>query len=124
MYLAVLQAEKERRTTRLMAQRQALLDQREQLARWQGEDSHLINPQGLLQEQARLSAIERAYDGLEDRLALVTEDALRAVERRVADQQPEAAPDALPENDLLDPQALDDLHTLLALYGSGGEAGA
>ncbi len=122
-YLGILQAEKERRTQRLMAQRQALLEQREQMTRWEGEDARLIDPQTLLQEKARLTAIERAYDGLEDRLALVTEDALRAVEQRVADQQPDETPDALPENGLFDPKALDDLHRLLMVYGTGAEAG-
>lgn len=122
-YLGIVQAEKERRTTRLWAQRQAMLDQRDRLARWEGEDSHLIDKQALVGEQARLSAMERAYETMENRLALVTEDALLAVEQRMADWRPIAAPDPLPKNDLFNARALEDLHALLALYGGGTEAG-
>ncbi len=122
-YLNILQAEKERRTARLWAQRQALDEQRTQLDRWESEDGHLIDPQSLAAEQARLTAIERAYEGMESRLALVTEDAMLAIEQHLADKQPAAEPESLPTNDLFHAQALDTLHALLALYGGSGETG-
>ncbi len=121
-YLGVVQAEHTRRAASLAAQRQALAERQAQVARWEGEDAALIDPDTLLIEQNRLAAVQRACHGAAERLALVAEDAQRAVEQRVVEQQPQAETETLPQNGLFDPALLDALHTLLALYGGGSQA--
>lgn len=121
-YLGLLQAEKNRRLVKLESQRAALAEQRERIARFEGEDARLIDAQSLLVEKDRLAAMERALDGVEDRFALVNEDALRAVEQRVAEQKPQETPEGLPHNKLFNPALLHELHTLLTLYGTAADA--
>jgi len=121
-YLAVIHAEKAHRTAKLDAQRLALAEQDERLALWQGEDARLIDPQALRAEQSRREAMRRAYNSMADRLALVEEDEVRAVQARLA-AQPAAEPaDELPRNDLFDPALLSALHRLLSLYGADFDA--
>lgn len=121
-YLSLVQADKEYRRQRLDAQREALAEQEERIARWEGEDARLMDPNALLQEKNRLNAMYRALAGLEERMALVTEDAMRAVEQRITDRKPPQGQETLPENDLFDQTLLDGLHTLLTQYGSAAEA--
>ena len=120
-YLSVVQAEKTARLARLDAQRLALMEQQERVTRYEGEDSRLIDPATLAMEQNRLLAMERAFAAAESRAALVTEDALRAVEQRVADRNPAPQSETLTPNQLFDPTTLNDLHTLLTQYGSPAE---
>ena len=120
-YLAALHGEKSHRADRLETQRQALAEQEERIALWEGEDSRLIDPQALRAEQGRRDAMRRAYAGMSERLALVEEDEVRAVEARLADQPAAIPADELPQNDLFRPELLSALHRLLTLYGTAEE---
>lgn len=118
-YLGILQAEQARRMQKLDSQRAALQEQRERFARFAGEDASLVDAQTLLLEQNRMDAMERAADAMEDRFALVHEDALRAVEQHIGDTPAtQAQPDALPHNGLFDAGLLSALHSLLTQYGA------
>ncbi|HPS81767.1 MAG TPA: hypothetical protein PLP25_07915, partial [Candidatus Limiplasma sp.] len=121
-YLTAVKAEKTRRAGQLESQRQALREQEERIALWEGEDARYMDPQTLQQEKARYEAMQRAYAGMADRLSLVQEDEMRAVERRVADTPALATDLELPDNGLFEPEALNALHELLTLYGAGEEA--
>ena len=120
-YLAVLHGEKAHRADRLEAQRQALDEQEERIALWEGEDARLIDPQALRAEQGRRDAMRRAYAGMSERLAQVEEDEVRAVEARLSDQPATIPADELPQNDLFRPELLTALHGLLTLYGTDYE---
>ena len=120
-FLTALQTEKEARTEKLEGQRQALAEQDERIARMEGEDAHLTDPRALRQEKSRREAMLRSFAGMEDRLALVDADIVRAVENHVANVKPALSADEPPRNSLFNPAMLNAMHDLLILYGT--EAG-
>ncbi len=120
-FLSALQSEREERTQRMEAQRQAIQEQNGSIARWEGEDRHLIDPKALRQEKSRRDTMLRALAGLEDRAALVEADIVRAVEKHVADVTPALRDDEPSPNNLFSPTGLNAMHDLLALYGADAE---
>lgn len=117
-FLAALQAEKEARVEKLEAQRQALAEQDERIALMEGADAHLTDPRAVRQEKGRREAMLRVFAGMEDRIALVDADIVRAVEGRVAQVQPALSGDEPPVNGLFNPTLLNAMHELLILYGT------
>ena len=117
-YLLAIHAEKQLRLEQLEAGRLALAEQQSRMDLWAGEDAARIDPSALRQETNRLTALQRAYAGLETRAALMEEDELRAVQQRIGAARSTLAPEDLPANNLFDPILLDALHTLLTRYGS------
>ncbi|MDD3214611.1 MAG: hypothetical protein PHY64_13125, partial [Eubacteriales bacterium] len=122
-FLTALQTEKTLRTQRVEAQRTALEELSEHIALMEGEDRHLTDPKTLRQEQSRREAMARALAGMEDRAALVEADIVHAVEKHVGDVPTTLPDDDASHNGLFDPDAINAMHELLLLYGTGAETG-
>lgn len=105
---------------RLFRQRSDVAELAEQIALWHGEDSALIDPQTLRQEEERLAAMRRAQADMESRLTIIGADIEDAIRQNVVESIP--APPAAeagepPRNELVDSGLLTALETLLREYG-------
>lgn len=120
MQLEIFKNAQLRQREKLKLQEAAVAELTEQIRRWQGEDSHLIDSQLLPQEQERLSAMRRVADSIRRKQRKIAHDIEAAIRENIVSTipMPEAgAHDVLPENGLLDAQLLTALHELLSLYG-------
>lgn len=121
-WLELLKGAQDAARASLYRQEQAVGEMRERIDRWHGEDSGLIEPQALRQEEERLGAMERecAYRAL--RYQQIGADVQAAIRENVVEQYPDpdnGDGDMLPQNGLMDAALLEQLHLLLIQYGLG-----
>lgn len=98
---------------------------RDQIALWHGEDSHLIDPQRLREEEERLRAMERSLDFMRARLKITGADIEAAIREDIAQSYPapkKEREDELPRNSLVNAELLGCLYELLREYGAGEAA--
>ncbi len=94
---------------------------RDQIALWQGEDSHLADPQHVREETERLHSMERALEFMQKRRQVIGADIEAAIREGITENRakaPNAGDDALPRNSLINAELLGCLYEILREYGA------
>lgn len=119
-WLEVLKRAQDEARDSLYRQEQDAGELSDQIALWHGEDEARIDPQSLQQEEERLRAMLRVRESRALRLSQIGEDVQAAIRENVIDGYPapvQCGENALPRNELVDAEVLNQLYTLLTQYG-------